>query len=133
MLGLVANNFIRVYHPVGSQPLASNTNVCTYGSTNSSTATSGLTINAMLLSLQHSFVVDQFNCGASLGTLTVKGGIAQKFRGPVGATVNGHSTGYIKSYTYDDRLRYEEPPHFIDPVQGSWRVQRQTECDTSTC
>jgi hypothetical protein len=85
------------------------------------------------MSLQHSFVVDQYNCGNPLGTLTVNGGIAQNFRGPVGTGSNGTvSTGYAKSYTYDDRLRYEEPPHFIDPVQGSWRIQRQTECDAAS-
>jgi hypothetical protein len=53
---------------------------------------------------------------------------AQKFRGPVG-TVNGTSiaTGYRKDYEYNDRLRYREPPYFLDPVQASWRVARQNE------
>jgi Tfp pilus assembly protein PilX len=133
MLGLIANNFIRVYHPVGNQPLGTNTAPCTSSSSNSSGSLTNPTIDAMLLSLQHSFVVDQYNCGGTLGSLTVLGGIAQNFRGPVG-TGSGTSstTGYIKSYTYDDRLRYEEPPHFIDPVQGSWRVIRQTECDVAS-
>jgi hypothetical protein len=136
MLGLIANNFIRVYHPVGSQPLTNNTAACTTSSSNTpDPLKSGVTIDAMLLSLQHSFVVDQYNCGSSaLGTITLLGGIAQNFRGPVGTNSGGTvSTGYAKSYTYDDRLRYEEPPHFIDPVQGSWRVSRQTECDTTAC
>jgi len=130
MLGLIANNFIRVYHPVGTQPLTNNASVCTQSSSNATGSLSNLEIDAMLLSLQHSFVVDQYNCGASLSNLTVNGGIAQMFRGPVGTS---GGTGYIKDYTYDDRLRYEEPPHFIDPVQGSWRIQRQTECDTTAC
>jgi Tfp pilus assembly protein PilX len=130
LLGLIANNFVRVYHPIGSQPLGTNSTPCT-GS--DSAVLGNLTIDAMLLSLQHSFVVDQYNCGTGLGTLTVTGGIAQNFRGPVGTGSGGSvSTGYAKNYTYDDRLRYVEPPHFIDPVQGSWRVQRQTECDTAS-
>lgn len=130
LLGLIADNFVRVYHPVGNQPLGTNSSAC---SGTDSAVLKNLTIDAMLLSLQHSFGVDQYNCGTDLGTLTVKGGIAQDFRGPVGTGSNGNvSTGYAKSYTYDDRLRYEEPPHFIDPVQGSWRVSRQTECDSST-
>ena len=130
MLGLIADNFIRVYHPIGNQPLGTNSTPC---SGTDSAVLKNLTINAMLLSLQHSFVVDQYNCGGNLGTLTVNGGIAQDFRGPVGTGSNGNvSTGYAKAYTYDDRLRYEEPPHFIDPVQGSWRVSRQTECDSTT-
>jgi hypothetical protein len=42
--------------------------------------------------------------------------------------VTGSSnSGYTKSYNYDDRLRYREPPSFLDPVQVSWRVVRQTE------
>ena len=51
-----------------------------------------------------------------------------EFRGPVG-TVNGTSiaTGYRKDYEYNDRLRYREPPYFLDPVQASWRVARQNE------
>lgn len=131
LVGLIANNFVRVYHPVDRQPLQTNSAACSTSSSNGPDPLSnGVTIDAMLLSLQHSFIVDQYNCGnGNLGTLTVTGGIAQNFRGPVGTDSNGQvSTGYAKSYTYDDRLRYEEPPHFIDPVQGSWSVQRQNEC-----
>ena len=71
-----------------------------------------------------------------LGTLTINGGLAQDFRGAVGTGSGGSvGTGYAKNYNYDDRLRYEEPPHFIDPVQGSWRVQREDECSPAagTC
>ena len=41
-------------------------------------------IDAAILSLQHSFIVDNYQCGAKLGKLTVNGAIAQQFRGPVG-------------------------------------------------
>ena len=37
------------------------------------------------------------------------------------------ATGYRKDYEYNDRLRYREPPYFLDPVQASWRVARQNE------
>jgi len=72
--------------------------------------------------------VDNWNCGPPLGALHVEGAIAQKFRGPVG-TGSGLSisTGYRKDYVYNDRLRYREPPYFMDPVQASWRVARQNE------
>jgi hypothetical protein len=131
MLGLVANNFVRVYHPVGKQPLGTNTSPCTSTSTNVNTSiSSGMTIDAMMLSLQHSIILDQYNCGAKMGTLTVSGGLAQEYRGTVGTTSNGTVVnGYAKNYNYDDRLRYEEPPHFINPVQGSWRVQSEEECN----
>lgn len=61
--------------------------------------------------------------GSSLGTLTVNGAISQKWRGPVGTT---GGTGYIKNYNYDDRLRYQEPPQFLDPVEAAWHIQRET-------
>ena len=57
------------------------------------------------------------------------GAIAQVYRGPVG-TIG--STGYLKNYVYDDRLREQEPPHFLNPIQAAWRIQRETECARGT-
>jgi hypothetical protein len=132
LLGLVANNFIRIKHPV----CPSNNTGCTSGTITAETAkgqcNSGVNgtgslsnpqIDAALLAIQHSFIVDHYDCGGSLGTLQVNGAISQKFRGAVGTT---GGTGYIKDYNYDDRLRYQEPPHFFDPVQSAWHVQRET-------
>ncbi len=125
LLGLIANNFIRVYHPLTP------TNTTTAGNCNSTSNGSGsqsnLRIDAAMLSIQHSFIVDHYNCGSPLGNLTVNGAISQKFRGPVG-TVSGTSavSGYTKNYNYDDRLRYLAPPHFLDPVESAWHMQRQT-------
>jgi hypothetical protein len=121
LLGLIANNFVRVYHPV------------TFGSGTGSpactnTGETGRRIDAAILALQHSFIHDNWYCGAPTGDLTVYGAIAQKFRGPVGtgsgATI---TTGFRKAYGYNDRLRYREPPYFLDPVQASWRIARETE------
>jgi hypothetical protein len=125
MLGLIANNFVRVYHPVQPDPNApSDHTKCV----NDATTPKNVEIDAAMLALNHSFTVDSYFCGSPLGTLTVKGTIAQEFRGPVG-TGSGStiSTGYVKSYSYDDRLRLREPPHFLDPVQASWRIQRYAE------
>jgi hypothetical protein len=114
LLGLIANNFVRVYHP------------CTdSNNTNGAGAVSNLRIDAAILAIQHSFIVDHYNCGASLGSLTVNGAIAQKYRGAVG-TFGSAQTGYSKQYSYDDRLRYISPPHFLDPVESAWHVQRET-------
>ncbi len=118
LLGLVANNFIRVKHAYPNQTAKGQ---C--GSSNGETRNPNLNIDAALLAIDHSFIVDHYDCGSSLGTLTVNGAIAQKFRGAVGTT---GGTGYIKDYNYDDRLRYQEPPHFFDPVQSAWHVQRET-------
>ncbi len=83
---------------------------------------SNLTIDAAILSINHSFIVDHYDCGTSLGTLTVRGAISQKFRGPVGRG----TPGYIKSYNYDDRLKYLEPPSFIEPEKLPWVIGRET-------
>jgi hypothetical protein len=124
VIGLIANNFVRVFHPVTFD----SDNDCQGNASSPSPGTlNNVTIDAAILALSHSFIVDNYYCGAKLGNLTVNGAIAQKFRGPVGTTGGGGGTGYTKAYTYDDRLRYREPPNFLDPVQVSWRVARQVE------
>lgn len=123
LLGLVANNFVRVKHPFSAQTGAGNCN----GGSNGSGTVSNLQIDAAILAIQHSFIVDHYDCGATLGTLTVNGAISQKFRGPVGTNSGGSiNHGYAKNYNYDDRLRYQEPPNFLDPVESAWHIQRET-------
>jgi hypothetical protein len=122
MLGLIANGFVRVYHPVTG-------GVCSSaGASNASGYTPITQISAALLSLQHSFIVDDYSCGNNLGTLNVTGSIAQNFRGTVGAG----SAGYTKNYVYDRRLAYEEPPHFLAPSNGAYAIAHQTECDVAS-
>ncbi|MGI8572530.1 MAG: hypothetical protein ACR2L9_07900 [Solirubrobacteraceae bacterium] len=119
LLGLLAQNFVRIYHP------------CANGQ-NQSGSLANPSIQAAILSLAGSFIVDNYNCGAQLGSLNVTGAIAQIYRGPVG--IIGQD-GYLKNYNYDDTLRAEEPPHFLEPVQAAWHVVRETECNpgTSVC
>lgn len=117
LLGLIANNFVRVWHNYPNETMSS----C--GSSSGSSGLSNLKIEAAILAIEHSFIVDHYDCGSSLGTLTVKGAISQKYRGPVGTT---GGTGYLKNYEYDDRLRYMEPPNFLDPVEPAWHIQRET-------
>jgi hypothetical protein len=128
-LGLIANNFVRIYHPVSTNR-GSTGGDCGDNSNLTGSMTSP-TIDAAILALNHSFIVDNYDCGGTLGNLNVYGAIGQLFRGPVG-TFGGSGTGYIKTYNYDDRLKSEEPPYFINPVQAAWHVQRATECSTST-
>jgi hypothetical protein len=118
--GLIANNFVRVYHPV---------NFGNFGScSNTSGGPGSVQIDAAILALNHSFIVDNWYCGNAVGTLSVNGAIAQKFRGPVG-TFSGSSvqSGYTKSYRYNNTLRYREPPYFVNPTDSPWRVIRQNE------
>ena len=123
MLGLIANNFVRIKHTV----VRSQTDPTSCS--NDATTPTNISIDAAILALNHSFTVDNYYCGAPLGKLTVNGAIAQKFRGPVGRGGGASSitNGYLKNYTYDDRLRVREPPHFINPVLASWRLRRYAE------
>ncbi len=56
------------------------------------------------------------------------GAIAQRYRGAVGS-FNGTSIthGYAKNYCYDQRLKYDSPPDFLDPVASAWQVVTWTE------
>lgn len=135
ILGLVAGNFVRIYHPVDVDNDGDdgdgdeNDNDCSASTRNGNGAmTGGVRVDAAILTLLHSFIVDNYRCGPPLGTLTINGAIAQKFRGPVGTGGGGSiTTGYAKSYNYDDRLRYRSPPFFLDPVQSPWRQSRVNE------
>lgn len=110
LLGLAANNYIQIYHPVNSSgnELASFTDVV---------------VQAAMVSVKHSFTVQNYRTGSPRGNLSVYGVIAQEFRGPVG-TFSGSSvsTGYKKDYVYDQRMKYLSPPYFIDPVKSAWGV-----------
>jgi hypothetical protein len=119
VLGLIANNNVRVYHPV-TRTNWNDPDSCT----NAPGTMTNVTIDAAILALTHSFTVDNYACGAALNKLNVTGAIAQKFRGAVGTTKR---TGYLKNYEYDDRLKYRSPPFFLDPVQASWKVNRSNE------
>jgi type II secretory pathway pseudopilin PulG len=123
VLGLVANNFVRIYHP---HTQVFNSNTQKYECSENATGTmQNVTIDAAILAIAHSFIVDDYNCGAKLGTLKVNGAIAQKYRGAVGTTGSGGS-GYLKSYNYDSRLKYIEPPSFIAPEKTAWVIGRET-------
>lgn len=139
LLGLIANNFVRIKHPFcrdknwwesgspegcpsGKVPAQTGRGACNSGSNATGTLTNP-TIKAAILAIDHSFIVDHYDCGNSLGTLTVEGAISQKYRGAVGKT---GGKGYFKNYVYDDRLRYIEPPNFLDPIAPSWHIQRET-------
>jgi hypothetical protein len=119
-MGLVANQYVRVYHPVTNP-----------SSTSCTGSTSNLTIDAAILTLGHSFFVDNFDCGG-VATLTIHGAMAQQYRGAVATSKSDGSTGtaYTKNYNYDDRLRILLPPYLFDLQDASWQIVRQTSCST---
>jgi len=114
-LGLIAGHYVRIYHPV--------TNTNCEKAENAEGSLKNPWIYAAILSTNHSFAVDNFECGNQLGNLNVYGAIAQRFRGIVGLV--GES-GYIKNYKYDERLAVDEPPYFLNPINAGWKVARET-------
>jgi Tfp pilus assembly protein PilE len=87
------------------------------------------TIYAAMLAVKHGVIVDNFSCGKpELGSLKVYGAVA-------GLYTNGYSGseyppegfhGYPYDAIYDNRLQAEEPPHFLNPIEAAWYVQRQS-------
>jgi hypothetical protein len=120
MLGLLANQFVQVYHPVSS----AGTNLPDVR--NPTPYFQDPRIDAAILALGHSFIVQNYDEGATLGTLTVNGGIAQKWRGPVG-TFGGSPTGYLKAYSYDSRFQYASPPHAASLSSAAFRTAQWAE------
>ncbi len=83
-----------------------------------------LEIDASIMALNTSFMLEEWWTNGARGTLSVFGGIIQKQRGPVG-TFSGTTkvSGYSKDYNYDVRL-LSSPPPFVpttdDYITLSW-------------
>jgi hypothetical protein len=105
VLGLVGNDAVWVWNPAKS-------------SSSTVLSDSARRIDAAILSVGHTFAVQNPGVGSGRGTLTVNGAIAQKFRG----IVRSGSAGYTKNYVYDTRLRYTAPPKFLSPVTTTYGV-----------
>ena len=117
MLGLVANNDVAVVHSA------------------SANVTSDLTIDAAMMSLKHSFYVQNWDQGAN-SVHHRQPLLRRRFRQPhhqrrdhAGVPRPGRYvrhryrpvlSGYNKQYTYDSRLKYLSPPYFLNPTQSAW-------------
>jgi len=126
LLGLIANNYIEIWHPVscssGSSP-SCNLSANFPGETARGSAFTNSTVQAAILAVNHSFRVQNYNLGGPLGTLNILGAIAQRYRGAVGTGSGGSiTTGFAKSYVYDQRLKYQSPPKFLAPIAASWAI-----------
>ncbi len=95
----------------------------------SKNAPTNLEIDASIMALSTSFMLEDWGENGPKGTLSVFGGIIQKERGPVG-TFSGTTkvSGYSKNYNYDARLLISPPP-FVpttgDYVTISWEEIRE--------
>jgi type II secretory pathway pseudopilin PulG len=115
ILGLIPTHFMWIYHPVTSS------------SSSNMLSTPVTEVDAAILAVSDSFIVQNYNLGAAISSsasnkLTVFGAIAQNYRGPVGTgTTTSASTGYLKNYNYDTRFaRGAQPPYFLQPVSTQW-------------
>lgn len=117
MLGLVAENYVYINH---------------YNRYNNDVAPYNVTVEAAIFALNHSFGFERYNQGSAKGTLTVKGTIAQRYRGAVGTFSGGSRlTGYAKNYWYDERMKYDEPPHFVEPLNAGFEITDWQETKSS--
>lgn len=119
-LGIVPQNYAWIYHPIK----ADGSNLLTTPVTQ---------LDAAVLSVSHSFLVQNFRSGAAISSatankLTVRGAIAQRYRGPVGTgSGSSASTGYLKDYQYDARLLNAPPPYFLKPLTSPYAVTKVTD------
>ena len=138
-LGLIAEDFVRIYHPIGCNGACSiaRQEQC-FNGVPQTAAGVGVAkdprgwgvlvkpiIDAAILATNHSFIVDNFPCaGGSSSLLTVWGAIAQFWRGRVASNLNGEP--YVKNYNYDERLVSKQPPNFLSPTSTNWHITRET-------
>ncbi len=113
VLGLIAGNYVRIYHPCSSNK-------------NETGSFSNPWIYAGILATTHSWIVDNSSCGAELGHLNVYGAIGQDYRGVVWRSDGSGVHGYVKNYEYDERLATDEPPYFLAPLKAGWKIIRET-------
>lgn len=158
MLGLVATDTVDVFHPMLQEWdwVRRNSSCGTWGSTSwrwckdgsedeqggwprrytdpttgGYNPSSGIQIAGSIQTLQHSFVVQQYDKGSPQGKLVVFGSIAQRWRGIVGQGSGGStSTGYEKLYEYDRRLITASPPYFPRWVNAQWSLRYSGEVTT---
>ena len=124
VVGLVAGSYVWVYHPVDSG-----------GNNLLTSAASVHNLQAAILSLRHSFLVQNWQYGVALSSssstaskLNVTGSISQRYRGPVGTgNASGPVSGYLKNYVYDQRLKNLQPPYFLKPDATPWQVVTVTD------
>lgn len=121
ILGLVAQNSVLVWNPMKNCPTNCQSII---GGTNRR-------IDAAILSVKHTFGVQNYKVGGPRGTLTVNGAIAQLFRGAVTQSSGGVVNGYLKNYVYEWRLQSVAPPKFLSPVSTTYQVREVVEVKTA--
>lgn len=115
LLGLIANNFVQVSSKFSSTNSTPDT--CFSHPSNDPV------IMGAILTLQHSFAVQNFWKLPYEGTIYLYGALAGNYA-DIEGTFQGTSitNGYATNYTYDPRLAYLSPPYFLTPVASAWNM-----------
>jgi len=96
------------------------------------TYTPPTTIQAAIISMRHTLIVDNSVCPPKFAQgLDFEGSLATYWAvGLWGCSVGDFCVGYpTRTWRYDDRLKTRQPPHFISPLNsdGRWTVSRRSE------
>jgi len=92
------------------------------------TTVGDITINAAMLALNTSFIVENWSSAPYKGVIHLRGSLIQENRGPVGtfnASTGNPVSGYTKDYQYDNRLLNFPPPNF--PTTGKISIKSWTD------
>ena len=124
-LGLIANEYVEVDHPVAAPVTGPVLAACgaNPGPICDPSTGSGLTIDAAVLALNESFVVNNSGVGGPEGPLKLYGSIQQFARGAVGSfnrLTNTLASGYAKHYTWNPLLDFVSPPAYLVPSTAPW-------------
>ena len=113
VLGLVGQNAVWIWNPMS--------NIVDNSGTNNDSGTALLgqnrTIYGAILSVAHTFQVQNYHVGGARGTLKIVGSIAQNFRGTVGMGSNGYLEGLRIRHPSDLLVAAEVPGADLDRVR----------------
>ena len=90
-------------------------------------------IQAAILSMQHTFIVDNMNCPfefTAAQNLEFEGSISVYWGAQIGACAANGCVGYkTRNWKHDSRFDHGQPPHFITPLNsdGRWTITRRSE------
>ncbi|WIB13721.1 hypothetical protein [Curtobacterium sp. MCPF17_052] len=125
VLGLVGQDAVEIWNPAKCSSFSGT--ACTSASLLRRNGGEDFEVDAGIASNAGTFWNQNYDLGRPLGTLTVKGSIAQNWRGIVATGGGTISTGFAKDYVYDSRFLTTAPPKFLQPVSTSYGVTTQVE------
>ena len=122
LLGLVANNYVQIYHPVSCTTRRDRLDLQHHDTGGWRCRLRNARIDGAILSLAHSFRVQNWSAGAPLGTLTDqrrdRAALPRRGRDELGWHRRvGVREGATPTTT---GCKYLSPPKFLDPVAAAW-------------